>query len=228
MSELTNGTMSESGFYKKAANYWANIPATVDGVLGGFGYISETDIAGSKVFLSEVLALENPPSTNHALDCGAGIGRVTKYVLLPRFEKVDLVEQDEKFINSAQQFIGKDHDRIESLYKIGLQHFKPEKKYDVIWCQWVIGHIKDYDLIAVLDRLRVSLNDNGLIIIKENLTTSRTIDYDEDDSSVTRPIALLETLFKEAKLKIIKNVVQQGFPEGLYPVHTFALVPIEK
>lgn len=57
MSELTNGTMSESGFYKKAANYWANIPATVDGVLGGFGYISETDIAGSKVFLSEVLAI---------------------------------------------------------------------------------------------------------------------------------------------------------------------------
>ncbi|CAH0585780.1 unnamed protein product [Chrysodeixis includens] len=220
--------MTESGFYKKAANYWANIPPTIDGVLAGFGYISETDIASSKVFLSEILALENPPSTNHALDCGAGIGRVTKYVLLPRFEKVDLVEQDEKFINSAQQFVGKDKDRIESLYKIGLQYFKPEKKYDLIWCQWVIGHIKDYDLIDVLERCRVSLNDNGVIIIKENVTTSKTIDYDEDDSSVTRPMALLETLFREAKLKIIKQVIQEGFPEGLYPVYTFALVPVDK
>jgi protein N-terminal methyltransferase len=27
-----------------------------------------------------------------ALDCGAGIGRVTKYVLIPYFDAVDIVE----------------------------------------------------------------------------------------------------------------------------------------
>ena len=31
----------------------------------------------------------------------------------------------------------------------GLQDFCPSlKKYDVIWCQWVLGHLKDDDLIG--------------------------------------------------------------------------------
>ena len=34
------------------------------------------------------------PKVGHkrALDCGAGIGRVTKHVLLPRFDFIDIVE----------------------------------------------------------------------------------------------------------------------------------------
>ena len=36
------------------------------------------------------------------LDCGAGIGRVTKHVLLPRFNKVDLVEPARVQIDQAK------------------------------------------------------------------------------------------------------------------------------
>ena len=35
------------------------------------------------------------PGLNTALDCGAGIGRVTKHVLKPIFKNVDLVEPSE-------------------------------------------------------------------------------------------------------------------------------------
>lgn len=215
--------MTESAFYRKAASYWANVPATIDGVLGGFGYISETDIAGSKVFLDEILAFDTPPATKLALDCGAGIGRVSKYVLIPRFEKVDLVEQDEKFINTAKQFIGEDNHKIETLYKVGLQCFKPQKSYDLIWCQWVLGHIKDYDLIDFFERCRISLSENGVIIVKENITTSNELDYDDNDSSVTRPLSLFVKLFEEAKLKIVKTAIQKGFPDDIYPVYSIAL-----
>lgn len=219
--------MSESYFYSRGASYWASIPATVDGVLGGYGHISQIDIDGSKEFLEEILAFENPPDTKIALDCGAGIGRVSKYVLIPRFDVVDLVDQDEKFMNIARDFIGKDNPKIGTLYHTGLQNFKPEKHYDVIWCQWVIGHLKDYDLIDFFERCRMSLNKNGVIVVKENIATSNVLEYDEDDSSVTRPIKLMETLFEQAKLKIVKMVVQKGFPDEIYPVHSFALTPVE-
>ncbi|CAG9786688.1 unnamed protein product [Diatraea saccharalis] len=217
--------MTESNFYKSAQKYWADIPATVDGVLGGYGYISDIDIKGSREFLDNILALDKSPARNIALDCGAGIGRITKTLLIPRFQKVDMVEQDEKFVNTAKQLIGKDNNKLGTVYKIGLQHFKPQKTYDVIWCQWVLGHLKDYDLIAFLERCTDALSKNGVIVVKENISTSEEIEYDDDDSSVTRPLEILHKIFGAAKLKILKTSIQAGFPEDIYPVHSFALVP---
>ena len=37
--------------YKQAADYWSNVDPTVDGMLGGFGKISQIDIEGSSKFL---------------------------------------------------------------------------------------------------------------------------------------------------------------------------------
>ena len=37
--------------YSKAASYWSGVEPTVDGMLGGFGNISGTDIEGSSKFL---------------------------------------------------------------------------------------------------------------------------------------------------------------------------------
>lgn len=39
------------------------------------------------------------------LDCGAGIGRVTKHLLLPLFKNVDMVEQDRTFVDKAPMFL---------------------------------------------------------------------------------------------------------------------------
>ncbi|XP_050350765.1 N-terminal Xaa-Pro-Lys N-methyltransferase 1-like [Nymphalis io] len=217
----------DSKFYKKAAKYWANVPATIDGVLGGYGHISDIDINGSKVFLNNILSLINPPNRKLALDCGAGIGRVSRSLLMPYFLKVDLVEQDEKFINTAKQLIGEHNTKLGTLYQIGLHHFKPQKQYDVIWCQWVLGHLSDYDLINFLERCSKSLARNGVIVVKENISSSEEIEYDEDDSSVTRPYGSMVNIFEEANLGLIKSDLQTGFPDGLYPVHMFALTSLK-
>lgn len=141
--------------YDKALEYWADIPATIDGVLGGFGFISDVDIHGSKLFLGSLLSSENPPPTDLALDCGAGIGRITKFLLVPHFKHVDIIEPDEKFINTIVDFVGEEKSKIGKLYKVGLQDFIPERKYDVIWNQWVLGYLTDEDLIAYLVRCRL-------------------------------------------------------------------------
>lgn len=219
--------MTETTFYKKAAKYWANVPATIDGVLGGFGHITDIDIEGSKKFLNYILSLEQPPKTNLALDCGAGIGRVSKNLLMHYFVKVDLVEQDEKFITTAKQLLGENNAKLGTLYQIGLQHLKLQKKYDMIWCQWVLGHLNDYDLITFLERCNQALAGNGVIIVKENIAPSDEIEYDDEDSSVTRPYKLMEKIFEDANLRVIAADIQSGFPDDIYPVHMFALAPFQ-
>ncbi|VVD02538.1 unnamed protein product [Leptidea sinapis] len=214
-------------FYTDAAFYWANVPSTIDGVLGGYGHITETDIQGSKKFLSELLSSENPPARKRALDCGAGIGRIAKNLLIPIFKKVDLVEQDEKFINTAKQWIGEGNAKLGRVYQIGLQNFVPQKEYDVIWCQWVLGHLNDYDFVEFLERCCEALNENGIIVIKENVATSDCIEYDDVDSSVTRPYKLFQKIFEAANVEIIRSEEQSNFPDDIYPVYMIAIKPIQ-
>ena len=162
---------------------------------------------------------------NHrALDCGAGIGRITKRLLLPMFQNVDMVELNQKFLDSARRFIGESVSRVDRFICSGLQDFKPETgRYDMIWCQWVLGHLTDSDLVDFFKRCRTGLTPEGVIIIKENVAPSETRDFDADDSSYTRPKELLVILILKSGLTIVTQQKQKGFPKGLYEVYMFAM-----
>lgn len=214
-------------FYTDAANYWSEIPATLNGMLGGFGFISETDIRASKLLLKQLFNSEKPPGRQNALDCGAGIGRITKFLLSDHFECVDLVEQNGAFLEQAKQYLGPKLSKIGHFFPVGLQNFEPEAgRYDVIWIQWVLGHLTDSDLVKFLKLCQKGLKPGGVIVIKENTASSEDVDVDEKDSSVTRPFALLKSLFKSAGLDCIKLMKQNDFPKGLYSVYMFALRPL--
>lgn len=82
----------------------------------------------------------NRTGTSRALDCGAGIGRITKRLLLPLFKAVDMVDVTEDFLNKARSYLGEEGCRVRNYFCCGLQDFSPETgAYDVIWIQWVIG-----------------------------------------------------------------------------------------
>lgn len=63
--------------YEDAVQYWSSVPATVDGVLGGFGettQVPKVDVAGSNGFvrrLGPILKVA-PGQTKYGLDIGAG------------------------------------------------------------------------------------------------------------------------------------------------------------
>jgi len=217
----------DSPFYKDGAKYWKEVEPTVDGMLGGLGYLSDTDIKNSERFLKTLWKLPKPMGKTYALDCGAGIGRITKNLLSRFFDRVDMVDQCPKFIEQAQQnFAG--NSKIGELYCCGLQKFNPEEgKYDVIWIQWVLSHLTDDDLVSLLERCSKALRPNGLIVLKENCTNGKAVEHDSNDSSVTRPFTLFETLFKRADVKLLKHLKQKNFPSELYPVWTFALLPLK-
>lgn len=112
---------------KRGVQYWEGVEASVDGVLGGFGHVSRVESLGTRSFLLGILphlsfcapASANVSSTQwkkdriaerggkgkartRALDCGAGVGRVTQHSLLPIFDEVHMVEPVAKFLHEAK------------------------------------------------------------------------------------------------------------------------------
>ncbi|XP_037716276.1 alpha N-terminal protein methyltransferase 1 [Drosophila subpulchrella] len=217
----------EPEFYDKAQKYWSEVPATVNGMLGGLGYISAIDIQGSNVFLREIRV----PGNRLALDCGAGIGRVTRNLLIPRFNCVDLVEQDPSFAEKAREYCTTDDlgpGKVGQIYNVGLQRFAPSQQYDLIWSQWVLGHLTDRDLVAFFRRIKLGLASGAYFCLKENVSSSKKTVEDKEDSSVTRPLESYERFLKEAGFRIVRKVKQHNFPKGLFPVYMIACKPVSK
>ena len=94
--------------------YWDQQPATVDGVLGGYESIHEVESDTSRTMINTFKHLM--PSTGSALDCGAGIGRISKYVLIPEFTSVDLLEPSTTQINEARNYCP----GVRNFYHVGL------------------------------------------------------------------------------------------------------------
>lgn len=186
------------------------------------------DIQASASFLKLLFKFKPAPGKERALDCGAGIGRVSKHLLMNEFRTVDLVEQDEKFcIKARETLAGSGH--LGEVFNIGLQDFNDNgTKYDVIWSQWVLGHLTDDDLIRLFKRLSNVLEKNALIVVKENFANGNETVVDETDFSVTRPLPLFKKLMKQADLKIIKEARQKNFPQSLFPVYMIAMRPMTK
>ena len=83
-------------WYSKSLEYWEEQPTTINGVLGGFSEVhpidSITSMAMIEKFKDRISGFQN------AIDCGAGIGRISKETLLNRFKNVDLLEPVDKQI----------------------------------------------------------------------------------------------------------------------------------
>ncbi|KAL5103714.1 hypothetical protein TcWFU_005628 [Taenia crassiceps] len=193
-------------FYIKSAKYWSGVDATVNGMLGGLSRVHRPDIAGSK----SVLARFGPSRRERALDCGAGIGRVTKHLLLPHFLTVDMVEMTEKFLDASVAYIGQpDADRVGKRFCCTLQDFTPPQgQYDVIWVQWVIGHLTLPATVEFLHRCAAGLRPcdsatanttdttpvrRSVIVLKDNVYSDRGKcrrqfeDGDDSKASKTHP-----------------------------------------
>jgi protein N-terminal methyltransferase len=147
-----------------------------DGVLGGYGKLTPMDSRDSNRFLDRLIEIRPSLELGRAADCGAGIGRVAKHFLLPRFQHVDLVEQSPRLLQASAEYIGEDSSRTTCVelglqvrrrrveatkcYQLLWQDFAPPpNSYDVIWIQWVIGHLHDIDFISFFKRCCMGLRE---------------------------------------------------------------------
>ncbi|KAH6918524.1 methyltransferase domain-containing protein [Coprinopsis sp. MPI-PUGE-AT-0042] len=124
--------------------------------------------------------------------------------------------------------------RVTFLDRVGYQPPRPVDDiglgFDIIWCQWCLGHLSDEDLVAFFIRCRAALKQHrrSMIVVKENLCPDLpgpaplTV-FDDQDSSLTRSDLAWKALFTRAGLKVVKEQVQEGLPDGLYVVKMYAL-----
>ncbi|XP_066294234.1 N-terminal Xaa-Pro-Lys N-methyltransferase 1-like [Branchiostoma lanceolatum] len=226
MSSMDN--YPDTQFYGDAESYWKEIPATVDGMLGGYSKVDKVDIKGSKKFLQEFISGPNAKTkTRRAVDCGAGIGRVSHGLLCPLFSRVDLVEVCQKFLDQAKTDLGSSAKKVDRYICCGLQDFTPDPgRYDVIWVQWVLGHLTHKDLVAFFQRCRAGLAENGIVVVKENVADDSCSDgviFDQSDSSVTRSHRYLKQIIEESGMRIVKEEAQKDLPKELFKVQMMVL-----
>jgi protein N-terminal methyltransferase len=137
----------EETWYLKGASYWENISSDDNGMLGGLTELKAPDEADSKELL-KLLQTEHHVGKEKVCDCGGGIGRVSQNVLAHYFDQLTLVEQCPAFVKTAVETIPK----LEGINQ-GFQDWEPaEAHYDVIWCQWCVGHLRDTHFIDFVQR----------------------------------------------------------------------------
>ncbi|CAB3408112.1 unnamed protein product [Caenorhabditis bovis] len=220
-----HSTFDAHQIYEKAEEYWSQASQDVDGMLGGFAELHEPDIAGSKAFLKNLRAKKIISSNDYALDCGAGIGRITKHLLIPLYKKVDMVDVVEEFIAKSEEYIGSKNG-VGNKFVEGLQTFEPPLgRYDLIWIQWVSGYLTDSDLVSFFKRCAAGLKPDGCIVLKDNVVKNDNAVFDDEDHSWTRTHRELQKIFEDADLSVLSKVTQAGFPDDIYPVKMYAMKP---
>ena len=181
------------------------------------------------------LILTKQLNPGNALDLAAGIGRVTEFVLSNFFKEIDLVEKDKKFIDKCKVKFSS-NDKIKKIYMESLENFKFEKKYDLIWIQWCLENLEDEDLEPFLKKCYDNLNEDGIIIVKENLYNlegegeeeeeeedNYQFKYSELDYSKQRPDAFYINLFVKNKFKIKLHFLNPNWPEDMMPLCVYVL-----
>ncbi len=112
---------------------------------------------------------------DHAVDLGAGVGRVTKLVLLKRYREVRLVEGNEEWSKRSRTYLGRKrasrchfvHQRLDQLTASDIRDWG--EPADLMWVQWTLQYLIDADVVNCLRVLAGGLRaGSGIFIVKEN------------------------------------------------------------
>ena len=218
-----------SASFSILAKYWEKVKPVVNGMLGGYGHIHPTDIESSTKFLNQYFSKLNKRkvySQNlRAADCGAGIGRISLSLLVHYFHDVDMFEPNEKFLNTAMESAKKKglEERVHAIQEPLQSADLGEKKYDVVWIQWVVGYLTDEHLISFFQRCQRCLRPNGVVILKDNISSSDNFILDDEDASIVRCLKHMKSVIARSGLEIVSDERVKGYPTSLLPVYLFAL-----
>lgn len=115
------------------------------------------------------------------------IGRITENLLLKVASEVDVLEPVEKLTDAIKGKPG-----VRNIYNVGLEDWRPaeDAAYDLIWTQWCLCYLTEVQIIEYLQVCKNALSSTGVIVVKENLSTTGDDFFDETDSSTTRLVSL--------------------------------------
>lgn len=233
-------------FYDANDRYWAN---------GGYGGLTddeamigdtggEADGEEGLAFLDRLLERQRvaaqssnnikskrrDTNTTVAIDLGAGVGRVTKMILLKRYDEIRLVEGNEAYSKRSKLYLGRKRANRCIFTNCLLQDITPDQvmewgqSADLMWLQWTLQYLTDDDAIDCLRILSGGLiEDRGVLVVKENRPygNAREDRFQMDTPGgenkrydITRPDAHHRLIFHRAGLRI--EHVEEGVETNTY------------
>lgn len=163
-----------------------------------------------------------------AVDVGAGVGRITKCILLKRYDKIRLVEGNEAYSKRSRVYLGHKRATRCSFTQCYLQDLNSNdlgtKPVDLVWVQWTLQYLTDVDVVKCLKTLVVGLRPVvGVLVVKENrpFGTAREDRFQMDTPDgvsrrydITRPDAHHRWLFQKAGLVV--DFTERGTETNTY------------
>jgi protein N-terminal methyltransferase len=160
--------------------------------------------------------------TCSVLELAAGMGRVTKKVLLQKFERIDVLEPDEKLAAEIEKINTK---KIKNIYVKKGQDFEfKDSYYDVIWGQWFLENMSDVDNLKFLIKARDHLNDGGKIVLKENIYKEDIVQITFPEGQRIRPLKVYLLFFRLVGLRPVYIKLSDDYPVSSYtPLYEIVL-----
>lgn len=212
-------------YYSKGLEYWKKQDTNLNGMLGGYVETGEIDLQYSKKVLDDWIA-ENPNlGRDRCADVACGIGRISIGLLCDYFKQIDLVECVPHFIDKAERRLIKRNIPYKK-YTCGAQEWTMEGKYDCLWVQWTLMFLTDEDVHKFLKQCKEHLNENGIVVVKENTVISAEIAegyWFSMDHSVARTVVHYKELFWKAGFSVEFEGVQTDWDPELIPLMCFIL-----
>ena len=254
--EMNEECHGSDEWYQRQINHWEKRVVveglSYDTMVGGPGH-ADKDIRDSAVFLAKHMSSMKDVNGGGfvALDVAAGLGRVTRELLLHHFAEVDLLEPSPTLMNEAKRLLntsntttdirGTEHPeghRVLNFFQVSVHELlwrDLPHRYDVLWVQWAMDKMTDEHAIYMLKEARNSLRSSeSLVIVKENICNvcdeggwwpqGFAVD---DEPTITRSLEYLQAkIFDAAGFKVIDQEIQKDFDPNLYPIYMLALRPV--
>lgn len=94
-------------------------------------------------------------------------------------------------------------------------------KYDLVWIQWVVGHLSDAQFV---DLLKAAKQLAKTIVIKDNYVhAGEDFWFDETDGNILRSLALFDDVFGTAGVRVVEAEDQPTWPKDLMPIKIWVL-----
>lgn len=155
-----------------------------------------------------------------------------EHVFVKYFQQTDLLEPLPHLMMTCKENLAGVSHKIGHYFETGMESFNLTNSYDLIWFQWVVGHLTDYDMVSLLKRCSealnpgVNLDQQGFIVVKENIPSfSEGFFYDKEDCTVMRGNEYFEKIFEKAELALVISEQFVEFPDDCMPVMKYVLRP---
>mmetsp|Transcript_80745 Transcript_80745/g.231980 ORF Transcript_80745/g.231980 Transcript_80745/m.231980 type:complete len:455 (+) Transcript_80745:59-1423(+) len=131
---------------------------------------SAEDVEHSQRLLDGVLSRFPGLRLGGIMDGGAGVGRVTKAVLMRKcVGTVTLVESCERWLKQARRYLGNKRSQRCVFVQCRLEeHTAAPGSYDLVWLQWCLQYLVDAHVVSTLRNAAAALAQYGMIVVKEN------------------------------------------------------------